>query len=106
MEHRQPDVIPRWSLDGRTYGCEAEYLAALAARAERRARIVARISVEEGQLLTMPGVPEEAVRRYYERLEPFWDGHGWHDVGDTCGPPIPGCCRLGRVLSRSCQVCR
>ncbi len=82
MEHRQPDVIPRWSLDGRTYGCEAEYLAALAARAERRARIVARISVEEGQLLTMPGVPEEAVRRYYERLEPFWDGHGWHDVGE------------------------
>lgn len=80
MEDRRPEDR-QWLLDGTVYGSEAEYLAAQRKRADRRARIVARISVEEGQLLTMPGVTVEAVRRYYEKLEPFWSAeHGWHDV--------------------------
>jgi hypothetical protein len=91
MEPRQSDVTPRWSLDGQVFGSEAEYWRARRKRALRRARIVARLSVEEGELLAMPGVEEEAVRRYYERLELFWSAEdGWHDVGEHLRPADSG----------------
>jgi hypothetical protein len=68
-------------LDGTVYGCEAEYVAALDKRNDRRARLLARLSVEAGELLTDPAVVAvEAVRRYCELLAPFWSAErGWSD---------------------------
>jgi hypothetical protein len=64
MRRRGDDVPPaELVLDGRTFGSQGAYLAALAVRDDRRARIMARISVERGELLTVPGVSSAAVRR-------------------------------------------
>jgi hypothetical protein len=85
---RIPDVpAGGWLLSGVRYQSEAEYRAALDKRNDRRARILARISVERGELLTDPAVVAvEAVRRYYEQLAPFWSAeYGWRDVPDGLG---------------------
>jgi hypothetical protein len=83
---RIPDVpVGGWLLDGVRYQSEDAYLEALDKRNDRRARLLARISVEAGELLTDPAVAAvEAVRRYYEQLKPWWSAeHGWRDVGEV-----------------------
>jgi hypothetical protein len=81
MMRRIPDVpVGGWLLNGVRYQSEAEYRVALDKRNDRRARILARISVEAGELLTDPAV--EAVRRYRDQLAPFWSAeHGWSSEG-------------------------
>jgi hypothetical protein len=91
---RIPDV-PKggWLLDGKRYESEAEYLGALDKRNDRRARALARISVERGELLTAPAVVDvEAVRRYYERFrDESGDGSTDPNVAVDSGfvPPRP-----------------
>jgi hypothetical protein len=87
-----------WLLDGTWYGSERDYLAALAKRTDRRARVLARISAERGELLEAPGIPADAVAAYYRQLAPHCSAEhdGWVDdeIDDeaTHGytPPRPG----------------
>jgi hypothetical protein len=48
MKHRSSEDVSPWMLDGRIYGCEAEFRAALAKRAARRRRVMALIEAELG----------------------------------------------------------
>jgi hypothetical protein len=67
MRRRGDDVPPaELMLDGKRFGSQGAYLAALAKRNAWRARIMALISLERGQLLTVPGISAAAVRRACE----------------------------------------
>jgi hypothetical protein len=72
MMHRRPDDVPpaELALDGKKYASVEQWQRAKDARDDWRARILARVSVERGELLTDPAVVAvEAVRRYYEQLK-------------------------------------
>jgi hypothetical protein len=77
---RIPDVpVGGWLLDGVRYQSEAEYLEALDKRNDRRARLLARISVEAGELLRDPAVPAvEAVRHAARQLSSQTSRRGDH----------------------------
>jgi hypothetical protein len=95
---RIPDApVGGWLLDSVRYQSEDAYLGALDKRNDRRARILARISVEAGELLTDSAVVAvDAVRRYRDQLAPFWSaGPGWRD------PPIEDLERRSASARRS-----
>jgi hypothetical protein len=86
MMHRRLDDVPpvELALDGKKYASVEQWQRAKDARDDWRARILARVSVEAGDLLTDSAVVAvEAARRYCDQLAPFWSaGPGWRD------PPI------------------
>jgi hypothetical protein len=82
---RRPVDDPAGRLfNGVWYESEADYQAARRKEQERRARLLARMSVEEGgELMTLPSIPVEAVRHYAEQLKPFWSAKdGWRYYED------------------------